>query len=510
MKDLLTLDGSTVERELAVRALSRRNFLRGSAIGAAIGGMATARGANAQSGGATLPKLKDDLRALVSRATQGYTPAMWQEARTRGFDGFLEWQLDHLNIDDSAVDQILAQLPALQMSPKEIYDYYGDNAFYALYELRLAALVRSYLSNRQLYDRMVEFWTDHLNIYGAKDSMWYFQPRDQRDVIQKHALGKFPDMLFASAHSGAMLYYLDNYISFVGAINENYAREIMELHSLGVTGPYNEQDVKEVARCFTGWSIHFDLGPNWGQFKFYPFYHDNGQKTVLGQTIPPGGGVFDGHTVLEMLSMHPATASYVSKKMVSWLLAEDPPQSVVDATAQTYLATGGDIKAMIRTILSRSSFDAADVFNKPKFQRPWRFAMALLRATNPQIYDGFGPIDELDRMGHGPYYWPAPDGYSDKLSRWGSGVFDRWSFASRMFGNQMYGVQFSNQQINQLFGGFPKSRMAERASEILTGGTLPLSDVQEIQAYVDGKTLVNELYREALALTASSPNFQFI
>ncbi len=501
---------SMAERDLTRRAVSRRTFIQGTALGAAIGGVATARGARAQSAGTpAIPSLRDDLRLLLNRTTQGYTPEVWQEARTRGFQGFLEWQLDYENIDDSDVDAILTQLPSLGMTPYEIYTSYGDSAFYALYEMRLAALIRSYLSRRQLYDRMVEFWTDHLNIYGLKDGMWYFQPRDQLRTIQAHALGKFPDMLRASATSGAMLYYLDNYLSFAGAVNENYGREVLELHTLSVEGPYNEQDVKEVARCFTGWSINFDLNPNYGLFHFYNNLHDHEPKTVLGHVIDVDGAQ-DGIAVLNILAAHPATANFIAKKMTAWLLCEDPPQSVVDSAAQAYIATGGDIKSMIRIILSHESITAADAFNKPKFQRPWRFAMSLLRATNPTITDGLGVIDQLDRMGHGPLYWPAPDGYPDKLSRWGHGVFDRWSFASRLFGNQMYGASFSNQQIADLFQGYPQSQLAVRANEILTGGTLPASDVAEIQAYVNSKFLVNDLYRETLALTASSPNYQFI
>jgi uncharacterized protein (DUF1800 family) len=500
---------SMAGRDLTKRALSRRKFIQGTALGAAIGSVATARSASAQSPGlAGLPKLRDDLRLLVNRTTQGVTPASWQEALTRGFEGFREWQLDHENIDDSQVDALLAQLPSLTMTPYEIYAYYGDNSFYALYEMRLAALIRSYLSNRQLYNRMCEFWTDHFNIYGLKEGMWYFQPRDQLKVIQQHALGKFPAMLKASATSGAMLYYLDNYLSFVGSVNENYGREVLELHTVSVEGPYNEQDVKEVARCFTGWSINFNLDANYGLFHFYNYLHDQAPKTVLGHTIDYGGAQ-DGTAVLDILSTHPSTANFIAKKMTAWLLCEDPPQSLVDTVAQTYLSTGGDIKAMVRLILSHESIRQSDAFSRPKFQRPWRFAMALLRATNPTISDGFGIIDELDRMGNGPLYWPAPDGYPDKLSRWGNGVFARWSFASRLFGNEMYGVYFTDAQITNLFSGVPKSQVAHRASEILTGNTLPVTDVADIQAYVNSKNPANALLREALALTASSPNYQF-
>ena len=188
--------------------------------------------------------------------------------------------------------------------------------------LRQSAILRAVYSRRQLQERMVEFWSDHFNIYAFKGQGPQFKVVDDHETIRAHALGKFRDLLGASARSAAMLGYLDNTSNRKGVPNENYARELMELHTLGVHGGYTQRDVKEVARCLTGWTTE----KHWhrGRFLFDPDAHDNGAKQVLGLTIAPGGGVTDGERVLDMLAGHPSTARHLARKLCVHFLGDAP------------------------------------------------------------------------------------------------------------------------------------------------------------------------------------------
>src|SRR5262249_26549913 len=220
-----------------------------------------------------------------------------------------------------------------------------------LRELQQAKLLRAVFSEKQLQEVMVDFWFNHFNVFAQKDVDRWLLISYERDVIRPHALGKFKDLLTAVAQSPAMLYYLDNFLSQMEqpappqkfdadgnpipqprrpGLNENYAREIMELHTLGVDGGYTQKDVIEVARCLTGWTI----GPGGNMsFAFRPRIHDRGEKIVLGTRIAPGGGIEDGLRVIDILSKHPSTAKFISRKLCQRFVADEPPQSLVDRVA---------------------------------------------------------------------------------------------------------------------------------------------------------------------------------
>ena len=224
-------------------------------------------------------------------------------------------------------------------------------------DLAEAKMLRAVYSNRQLEEQLDDFWYNHFNVFADKGADRYLVTEYERDAIRPHVLGKFRDLLEATAKSPAMLFYLDNWQS-VGpnapqprgqgnkakrGLNENYGRELMELHTLGVDGGYTQKDVTEVARCFTGWTIN--QPQRGGKFVFNPRLHDNGEKVVLGVTIPAGGGESDGEKVLDILAHSPATAHFISRKLAMRFVADDPPESLVNRMAETFLKTDGDIRA---------------------------------------------------------------------------------------------------------------------------------------------------------------------
>src|SRR5439155_17155836 len=223
---------------------------------------------------------------------------------------YLEEQLHPEQMEESpAVAWRLWPLDTLQVDTDFRFEFPKEQV---QAELQQAAVIRAVYSRRQLQQVMVDFWTDHFNISQLKGDSAFMKTTDDAEVIRRHALGKFRDLLWASAKSPAMLYYLDNARNTHSAVNENYARELMELHTMGVTGGYTQRDVQEVARCFTGWSLQ-DARTWWnGTYVFRPEQHDDGPRRVLGVTLPPGLGERHGERVLEMLADHPSTARFVA------------------------------------------------------------------------------------------------------------------------------------------------------------------------------------------------------
>ena len=343
------------------------------------------------------------------------------DARSLGYEAYLEKQLAFSSIDDSSVDAFIAtQYPELAMDGTALA---ALNATTLERQIQEATLFRAAFSKRQLYERMVEFWSDHFNISVRK--VGYLKLLDDRDVIRKNALGKFPDMLRASAHSAAMLAYLDNNTSRFPNVNQNYARELMELHTLGVDAGYTQTDVAEVARCFSGWTLN-----SRGQFLFDITGHDFGAKSFLGQTIAaaPGTGAAgqsDGEKVLDVLAVHPNTANFIAKKMVRWLLRYDPPANLVASVAAIYLSTGGSIVPMMREILKRENLLNAPV----KQKRPFHFVASALRSLNPKVTKLSAIAQtQMANLGHETFLWETPDGYPDTVEYWAGGVMTRWQF----------------------------------------------------------------------------------
>jgi len=329
-----------------------------------------------------------------------------------------------------------------------------------LRELQQAKLLRAVFSEKQLQEVMVDFWFNHFNVFAGKDNARLLLTSYERDVIRPHALGKFKDLLVATAQSPAMLYYLDNFLSQMEmpapqpkmdadgnpipaprrpGLNENYGRELMELHTLGVDGGYTQKDVQEVARCFTGWTL--SQQPNWG-FVFRPRIHDRGEKIVLGKRIAPGGGIEDGLRVLDLLSKHPSTAKFISRKLVQRFVADEPPQALVDRIAEVFTRTDGDIREVVRAILTSPEFYSPKNYQN-KVKSPLELAASAIRATGAAT-DGAQPIIQaVARMGEPLYQYQPPTGYSEESSRWLSNatLLERMNFAVALVGNRINGTR---------------------------------------------------------------------
>ena len=369
---------------------------------------------------------------LIMRTTLGWTLAEQALAGELGYDAYLERQLDWESIDASPLEDALHEaLPTLSMTPYELFtNYEEERPEVPAIELLAATFYRSIYSPRQLYERMAVFWTDHFNIDLFSDFANVLKPIDDRDVIRPHALGKFPDLLRASAHSPAMLIYLTNDSNVAGHPNENYARELMELHTLGADRGYTQEDVREMSRALTGWTVKgFEFGRRLGQFHFARDAHDDGVKTLLGNVLPAGRGIEDGEDALDILAEHPNTADFVARKLMRYLWGYEPAQNRVDRVAEVYLDTGGDIREMLRLILKPAWMrDATD-----KLKRPYHMVVSAIRALGADLEDPGFVFDWLYAAGHLPFTWPPPNGFPDTEGFWSSYVLPRWNFSAEMF-----------------------------------------------------------------------------
>jgi len=370
---------------------------------------------------------------MLNRITFGARVEERNRLAEIGLQNYIEEQLDFESIDDFACELQLSTFKTLDKDANELeaisnqlFDGYDRET--VPNELRQATLIRQLYSKRQLYEVMVDFWSDHFNIFIEKGECFYLKTVDDREVIRKHALGSFHDLVFASAHSPAMLTYLDNQVNEKSHPNENYARELMELHTLGVDGGYSQQDVMELARCLTGWSVkkHFWLG----EFVFREEQHDSGIKNVMGLTIQPSG-MKEAEKVIEILVSHPSTAKFIATKLCRRFLADNPSQEIIEKVAQTFLQTNGDIKSVLCVVL----LDGL-AYMQPKYKRPSNFVLSASRILNVET-DGVAINQHLLRMGQQYFKFPTPDGYSDYSQTWQGNLMPRWQFAFELIRNEM-------------------------------------------------------------------------
>ena len=422
---------------------SRRNFMKLLGKTAGYSALTSTLGACGGGGGgsdggvttgtpaAVIPAASSEYSTL-KRTSFGVHRDELARIQSMGIDAYLERQLNPTQIDDGDLETTLQTLfPLTAQSPAQLISGFPDNIADVALQMISATQYRQIFSKRQLSEVMVEFWSDHFNIHLVNGLGPTLKPEDDRQVIRRHALGNFRDLLHASAKSPAMLFYLDNYANQAAAPNENYARELMELHTLGVDGGYTETDVKEVARCFTGWAIHFpgDPGGDYGTFVFSPALHDGNAKVVLGNTISAGGGQTDGEQVIDLLASHPSTANFIATKLCRRFISDTPDPLSVDAVAAAFTQSNGDIKTTLRALFATAAFrNSADL----KICRPAEYLAGLVRALAP---DTAYPTDNGQLfyfaqliMGQLPYYWPTPDGYPDEQAYWAStgGLLNRW------------------------------------------------------------------------------------
>lgn len=448
------------------------------------------------------------IHRLLNRAGYGPRPGDLERAAALGLAAYLEEQLHPETIDDTAADLLLRSLTIYHMDTSQLVEQDEQEA---TAELLTATIWRALASKRQLYEAMIEFWSDHFHIYLGKNAqMPPLKILDDRDVIRPHALGKFRDLLTASAYSPAMLVYLDNHENSKDSPNENYARELLELHTLGVHAGYTQTDVQEVARILTGWTVQRN-GRHKGQFTFNPDYHDVGPKTVLGQTFQSDEGETEVAALLDMLAGHPATAHFIATKLVRRFVADEPPAPLVNRVAQSYQETDGDIKAMLRIIFLSEEFATAP----PKLKRPYTYLLSLLRALHADLRPGrdqaVGRV--LAQMGQLPFHWPPPDGYPDDSAAWAGNLLPRWNVALAVLHGDLRGVRIPLEriitagnaqtvpQVLQLFGGVVYGRTLTSAeSTLFTNyvGNAPLTDAATQQRL-----------RDSIALMLASPAFQW-
>jgi uncharacterized protein (DUF1800 family) len=318
-------------------------------------------------------------------------------------------------------------------------------------------LQRAVYSPRQLEEVLVDFWLNHFNVYRDKNTVGMMLTSYERDAIRPHVLGRFRDMLLATARHPAMLSYLDNFQSRSApenaplppggvsagpnqGLNENYGRELLELHTLGVNGGYTQADVINVARAFTGWTI-FDP-QRYGEFQFNPQMHDRAEKVVLGQKFPRGGGEDEGVRVIDMLAAHPSTARFISLKLAQRFVADEPPAALVDRMAATFTKTGGDLRAVMETLLLSREFMSEGAW-QAKVKTPFELVTSALRALDADVSDTTALAFRLSEMGMPLYARIDPKGYPNTADAWSgsAGLLARINFANALTGGLITGVK---------------------------------------------------------------------
>lgn len=458
-----------------------------------------------------------------------------------------------------------ANPPAIDLNRAEyrqaVADFYRENGLQlpqrVTAELQASRILRAVYSERQLQESLVDFWTNHFNVYAPKGADRWLLVSYDRDVIRPHTLGKFKDLLVATAESPAMLFYLDNFQSVapnanaggvrrglmrqqrplfgVGAtrrdqmpqrqqqaqtlpqrapaqpatarprrgINENYARELMELHTLGVDGGYTQKDVQEVARCFTGWTIIDPRGyaglsglmsqDRAGTFYFNPRTHDDGEKTVLGHKIPAGGGMNDGMMVLDILAHHPSTAKFVATKLARKFVMDEPTPELVNRVAAAFTKSDGDIRETLRAIFSSPEFNAPANY-RAKIKTPFELTVSAVRALGGETNAAPALHQWIARMGEPLYQYQAPTGYPDTAERWVNtgALLERINFALALVSNRIPGtrVDLSRFATPAQNGVTDKSRAVDAfAGVILQGDISPATKASLMKQLDNAATL---------------------
>jgi uncharacterized protein (DUF1800 family) len=325
-------------------------------------------------------------------------------------------------------------------------------------DLMEAKLLRAVYSNRQLEEVLADFWYNHFNVFLEKGADRFMVTAYDRDAIRPHVLGKFEDLLRATAQSPAMLFYLDNWESAGPqspaaqrrklGLNENYGRELLELHTLGVDGGYTQKDVTEVARCFTGWTIK--QPQRVAEFEFNAKMHDAGEKTVLGVRIPAGGGIDDGFKVLHLLAHRPATARFISRQLAMRFVADEPPATLVNRMADTFLKRDGDLRVVLKSMFDSPEFWSRGAY-RSKLKSPLEMVASSLRALDADVDFAFGLNNQLNQLGEPLYRKLEPTGYSNSGQEWlnSAGLLARMNFSVALVNNKVFGVKVDSAQSTQ-------------------------------------------------------------
>jgi len=373
------------------------------------------------------------------RLTFGPTAAVMAELRSKGTAAWIDSQLNWRSINESAIDPYLTSFPRIAMTATQIRA--GVDPWMTRYDMATAAVVRAVWGKRQLYELLCDFWTNHFNIDVNHEPSTAFKPSDDRDVVRTYATGRFADMLVASAKSPAMLRYLDQSSSRAdgGRLpNENYAREVMELHTVGLGGGYDEADTKEVAYLLTGWTL---TDVDTGTFTFKAAWHNMGPLATGGDVLGwrPNGltGQAAGESFLVYLARHPKTANRLAYKLAVRFIGEHikATDAVVVNAAQAYTDNDTAIVPMLRSLLTSAEFRSSA---GRKARRPFEYLAACMRGAQLQFDPAkatnlvWAVNGQLGLLGQVPYSWPAPNGYPDSNGKWLSAgaMVSRWNMAA--------------------------------------------------------------------------------
>jgi uncharacterized protein (DUF1800 family) len=521
----------------------------------------------------TLPKsaLSEDqqITHTLNRLGYGPRPGDVERVRQMGLARWIERQLEPGRISNDRVEAALQAFPTLTMPVPELVRAYPEpdqkvlaklqsgqmsqeemramappekRPFRIPAELQAAKLTRAVLSERQLEEVMTDFWFNHFNVDARKGAVKWMIADYERTAIRPHSLGKFRDLLLATAHHPAMLFYLDNWMStkadFVPVagpakgrrlgLNENYAREIMELHTLGVDGGYTQEDVIEVARAFTGWTI--DRPRERGTFRFLPVAHDNGAKRVLGHALPAYGGEQDGVKVIDILSRHPSTAKFVATKLARRFVSDEPPPALVERAAKTFRDTDGDIRMVVVTIITSPEFFSAEAY-RAKIKTPLEIVASSVRAVDGDVRapgapgsqqpgGGLGLAQQVNKLGEPLYQQQPPTGYPDVAEAWvntGS-LLSRMNFALGLTANRVPGVRVDlsravgsadrrkpEQVLDALLRSVLQGQATSQTRSVLAA---QLDDPEITRATRDDRGPADTDVEKLAALVLGSPEFQ--
>ncbi len=405
---------------------------------------------------------------LLKRCSYGARAADRDRITAIGEDAWLTEQLDPSTLDTSALDTKLAALPALSMDALDLFNNYpGSDYKNASRQLQLAAAMRASESPAQLHERMVEFWSDHFNVPLRDRPTTLYKIVEDRTVIRPFALGTFKDLLVASATSPAMLRYLDNYSSKIGAINENYGRELLELHTVGA-GNYTEADVVATARLLTGWSINPSK-----TFEFKYPNNDPAPLTILGWNRPTSGnGLTHGIEFLRWLAVQPVCAQHVCTKIARRFVSDRPDPGLVNAMTSAWLAHDSAIGPVIRAMVAHPAFDASA---NQKFRRPWDYATFVLRALRATIAPTTATSElrrleyAFDELGQLPFSWPAPNGYPDVEGAWlnTGGLTARWNWTGDVIGRAFTPISYDTTALRASLSGQTTARIYDLVGQYL-------------------------------------------
>jgi uncharacterized protein (DUF1800 family) len=452
---------------------------------------------------------------VLNRIGFGARPGDVERVRKQGLASYIDDQLRPEKMDNAAMQSRLAPLATLHLSSRELAaDYFAPalmarraanalqpadptmtdapparspeqmeaqrKARQVMIELSEQKILRAAFSDRQLEEVMVDFWFNHFNVFAGKGATANHLTSYERDVIRPHVFGKFRDILGATAKSPAMLFYLDNWQSAAPldsaarprrraqrgggllmpgtqqrqrrGLNENYGRELMELHTLGVDGGYTQQDVVNVARAFTGWTI--DQPRLGGEFRFDERLHDDGDKVVLGHKIKAGGGQSDGERVLDILASHPSTATFIATKLARRFVSDTPPPALVTRAAARFRETDGNIREVVRVIITSPEFFAPAAY-RAKVKTPFEFVVSTIRATGSDVSDAEALVQAVRQLGMPLYMCQPPTGYADRADAWinTGALLNRMNFALQLVGGRMRGVRAGSASASDALGG---------------------------------------------------------